>query len=322
MRTNEKKNSTENLVEKETNRQDIGFGTKVTDTSSRLISKEGHFNVKRKNQSFAAWLNLYHRLITISWASLAVVIFASYFIVNLFFAYIYFSIGIEYLNGATTNEIPAFWNAFFFSSQTLTTVGYGHISPNGMLASSVAAFEALLGLMMFAIITGLLYGRFSRPNPRIIFSETALIGPYFGINALMIRMINEKSNQLINVNVNVILSRNEQTENGITRKYYTLSLERSMVRFFPMNWTVVHPITEDSPFKGETIESLKETDAEIMISLEATNDTYADPIYVRHSYLYNEIVWGAKFTQIIDSKNGSYLIDLGKISDYEPHSLN
>lgn len=313
----------ENLVEKETKRQDVGFGTKVTDTSARLINKDGDFNVRRKGQSLGAWLNLYHRLITMSWLSLSGVILLTYFVVNLLFASVYSIIGVEHLSGAlSSNDISPFWNAFFFSSQTLTTVGYGHISPTGMLASSVASIEALLGLMMFAIITGLLYGRFSRPNPKINFSENALIGPYFDINALMMRIVNEKSNQLINVKVDVILSRNETLETGVTRKYYTLELERAMVRFFPMNWTVVHPITKESPLFGETPETLMASDTEIMIAIEATNDTYADPIYLRHSYLYGEITWNAKFIPIISTENNTYIVDLQKNSSYEYHPMN
>lgn len=319
-------NKDSNLVEKEKNRQDLGFGTKVTDNQARLIRSNGEFNVRRVGQPFSSWLNSYHRLITMHWGLFTLVVFVSYFLVNLLFAFIYFGIGIENLNGVdvTSQKLNPFWSAFFFSSQTLTTVGYGHISPAGGLTSSVASIEALLGLMMFAIITGLLYGRFAKPKPRISFSKQAIIAPYLDINGFMFRLVNTKSNQLINVKLDVIFSRNEITDKGVARRYYTLELERSSVKFFPMSWTVVHPITQESPFYGETSESLAAADTEILIAVEGTNDTYADPIYVRQSYLYNEITWGKRFTSMMSDTNstGEYVINLAKISDTAPAALN
>lgn len=314
----------ESLVEKEQKRQDLGFGTKVTDTQTRMIRPTGDFNVKRIGQPYSAWLNSYHRLITMHWAAFIFVIFFCYFVVNLAFASAYFAIGIENLNGVDvgSQKLNPFWSGFFFSSQTLTTVGYGHISPSGALTSSVAAVEALLGLMMFAIITGLLYGRFSKPRPQISFSQEAIIAPYLDINGLMFRMVNLKSNQLINLNVDVIFSRNEQTDTGILRKYYGLDLERSAVKFFPMGWTVVHPITIKSPMYGETNESLALSDAEILISVEGTNDTYADPIHVRKSYMYDELAWGVKFTTMMSNNHHEYVIDLSKVGNYETMPLN
>lgn len=314
----------ESLVEKEQKRQDLGFGTKVTDTQTRMIRPTGEFNVKRIGQPYSAWLNSYHRLITMHWAAFISVIFFCYFVVNLAFAFAYFGVGIENLDGInmTSQKLSPFWSAFFFSSQTLTTVGYGHISPSGALTNSLAAIEALLGLMMFAIITGLLYGRFAKPRPQISFSEKAAISPYFDINGLMFRMVNLKSNQLINLKVEIIFSRNEQTDTGISRKYYGLELERSTVKFFPMSWTVVHPITEESPMYGETPESLAASDAEILISVEGTNDTYADPIHVRKSYMYDELAWGVKFTTMMSNNHHEYVIDLSKVGDYEPTPLN
>lgn len=312
------------LVKKEQQRQDLGFGTKVTDKQTRLIRPDGQFNVRRIGQPLSAWINSYHRLITMHWTWFTLFIFGFYLLVNLIFALAYYGIGVENLNGIQNDArtMTAFWNSFFFSSQTLTTVGYGHISPSGALASSIAAIEALLGLMMFAIITGLLYGRFSRPTPKISFSDTAIIAPYLDINGLMFRMVNLKSNQLINVSASMILSRNEANHSGVTRKYYTLELERSDVKFFPMTWTVVHPIIEDSPLFGQNAASLANSDAEILISIEGTNDTYADAIHIRKSYLYNEIEWGKKFIGMMSTNNHAYEIDLSKVGSTETVVLN
>lgn len=224
-------------------------------------------------------------MITMSVYEFVLVIAVAYFIVNLVFAVIYYLIGVEHLNGIEeqTKFISKFWGAFFFSSQTLTTVGYGHISPLGSLTNAVAAVEALVGLMMFALITGLVYGRFSTPSPKVLFSGNILVSPYLDINGLMFRLINERNSQLINVEVNVMMSRNEKDEEGkLTRKYYNLALERDMIQFFSTSWTVVHPITPESPFYNETSESLKASDTEILIAVEGMNDAYADPVHVRN----------------------------------------
>ncbi|MCS5489896.1 ion channel [Algoriphagus limi] len=312
-------------LEEERNRKDSGFGTATTSNRARLILPDGSFNVKRKGQSFSAWLNLYHRMITMPVFEFVLVIAFSYFIVNLVFAGIYYSIGIEHLSGIDeqTQFVSPFWGAFFFSSQTLTTVGYGHISPLGSLTNAVAAVEALVGLMMFALITGLVYGRFSTPSPKILFSRNILVSPYLDMNGLMFRMINERNSHLINVKVNVMMSRNEKDETGkLTRKYYNLALERDFIQFFSTSWTVVHPITPDSPFFKETPEKMAASDTEILIAVEGMNDAYSDSVHVRTSYLYNEFVWGRKFVPILSEKGTGYIIDLDKINDSMEASLN
>lgn len=312
-------------LDQEKSRKDSGFGTAATSTKARLILPDGSFNVSRKGQSFSAWLNLYHRMITMNVFAFVMVIAVAYFIVNLVFAVIYYLIGVEHLNGIEeqTQFISKFWGAFFFSSQTLTTVGYGHISPLGSLTNAVAAVEALLGLMMFALITGLVYGRFSTPSPKVLFSKNILVSPYLDINGLMFRMINERNSQLINVKVSVMMSRNEKDDQGkMTRKYYNLSLERELIQFFSTSWTIVHPITPESPFYQENATSLKASDTEILIAVEGMNDAYADPVHVRTSYLYDEFVWGKKFIPVLSEKNNRYIIDLDKINEFIEAPLN
>jgi inward rectifier potassium channel len=314
----------QSLLELERERQDLGFGTKATSTRARLVKRNGEFNVKKLGQSFEVKLNLYHRLITMHWTRFVLIIFAFYIFLNFFFATIYFGIGVENLEGIDASDhLSAFQEAFFFSSQTLTTVGYGKISPSGFITNTIAALEALLGLMSFALMTGLLYGRFSRPNPSIRFSRKAIISPYLDINALMFRCINERSNQLMNVSANMILSRNEFKEDGeLIRRYHTLELERVKIKFFPMSWTIVHPITKESPMWGQTPESLASSDSEILVSLEGTNDTFADPIHARHSYLYNELDWGASFESILDTEGDAYKIRIQDIDKCKKADLN
>jgi inward rectifier potassium channel len=312
-----------NLVERERQREDTGFGTNTISTNARLVNQEGNFNVKKIGQSFEAQMNIFHRMITMPWAKFYLVILAFYITVNLIFGLVYYYIGIEYLLGVDTKHgLSEFWEAFYFSSQTLTTVGYGRVSPVGHLVNFIAAIEALIGLMSFAIMTGLLYGRFSRPVPRVLYSDKAIISPYLDINGLMIRIANEKSNQIINAEANLIFSRNETIDGQIKRKYYNLPLERSKVKFFATSWTIVHPITEESVLLGETLESLKESDAEILMTFEGTNDTFADPIHSRRSYLYNEIELGKKFTPMLESVGDSYVLDLEKLSDKVEAALN
>lgn len=312
------------LVENERNRQDLGFGTKLTDRRKRLLKQDGQFNVKRKGQSFEAWLNIYNRFIMMPWKIFFLIVLLVYLILNFIFAITYYMIGVEHLIGVNmTSTHSQFWDAFFFSAQSLTTVGYGRISPDGFAASWVSSIESLMGLMMFAIVTGLLYGRFSRPTARILFSGNALIAPYLNINALMFRMVNERSNQLINMEVSMVFSKIE-VRNGVpNRRYYALPLERAKVNFFPTDWTIVHPLTEDSPLYNETPESLAASDSEFMIAIQGIDDTFADAVYVRHSYKSEELIWGAKFTPMIeDDGDEVYVLDLKKVGNYKSADLN
>ena len=312
-----------NLVERERLREDTGFGTNAISTNARLVNQEGNFNVKKIGQSVEAKMNIFHRLITIPWTRFYLYVLVFYMCVNFVFGFIYYCIGIKYLKGIdTTHGLSEFWEAFYFSSQTLTTVGYGRVSPVGQLVNFIAALEALIGLMTFAIMTGLLYGRFSRPIPRILYSKKAIIAPYLDINALMIRIANEKSNQIINAEASLIFSRNETIYGQIKRKYYNLPLERSKVKFFATSWTLVHPITKESILVAETIESLTASDAEILLTFEGINDTYADPIHSRKSYLYNEVEIGKKFLPMLNVEENSYVLDLSKLSETDNAELN
>lgn len=319
------KNSDSELVHQEGLRQDVGFGTRFTDPYSRLINKDGSFNINRINESFWDRLNLYNRLITMNWVYFLGWILLFYLAENILFAAIYVMAGAENLVG--TNDVMfhgAFWKAFFFSAQTLTTVGYGHIVPNSFLTSAIAAFESMLGLLAFALSTGLLYGRFSRPVAHIRFSKQAVVAPYLDVNGWMFRIINERSNQLIDVQVEVSLSRLETRPDGTSyRRYYRLSLERTQVTFFPNNWTLVHPITSESPLYGYTDGDLSRSDAEFLILVRATDDTFAQVVHCRYSYRYDEIQWSRKFG-IMTNENqaGKISVDLNKLDNTEPATLN
>lgn len=314
------------LLEREEQRIDLGFGTQLTGMQGRLVNPDGSFNAKRVNVSFWAWADIFHRLTLLSWPQFFVVVFLIYFVVNCLFSLLYMLIGVEHLQGIYGTEMTdKFWGAFFFSAQTLTTVGYGHVAPVGLIASALSSVESLVGVLGFAIATGLVYSRFSRPVPKILFSRRAIFAPYLDINAWMFRMINESPNELVDVNVSVSISRLETLPSGQrTRKYYPLKLERSQVNFFPMHWTIVHPITEESPLYGVTEEGLKDSDTEILVYIRATEETFLQPVHARYSYRHEEISWGAKFRPMFDGSkvNGVVRVDVQKIHEFDHVPLN
>ena len=317
--------SKSSMLTQEENRKDLGFGTKITSERVRLINKDGTFNVRRVGDSFLNSVNWYHRLITLSWVKFFAIVFLFYFLLNITFAGLYLLIGIEYLEGINNDHQQSdFWEAFFFSAQTLTTVGYGRISPTGFWANSVAGLEALIGLLLIALATGLLYGRFSRSVPRIRFSKNIVLAPYLDINGLMFRIIHERDSELIDLDVELTLSCRDTLPSGVkTRKYYPLELERDHVNFFPLNWTLVHPITEDSPLANSTEASLAEADAEFLIMIRAIDETFMQQVHVRYSYHYVELLWGAKFEPMFDtSAQGDIAVRVSDIDRYRPASLN
>jgi inward rectifier potassium channel len=313
------------LVAQEEKRQDLGFGTKLNDAYSRIINKDGSFNVVHRGGSWADRANLYHRLITMPWPKFLLYVLIFYALANVPFALLYLAAGAENLRGLDDSmHLSPFWGAYFFSAQTLTTVGYGHMAPIGFLTSIIAAVESLVGLLAFALATGILYGRFSRPVAHIQFSKNALFAPYLDINAWMFRIIHTTDSQLIDVELSVTFSRMETKPDGSPiRKYYGLPLERNKVNFFPTNWTLVHPITDDSPLYGCTAEQLAESDAEFLILLRAMDDTFSQAVHTRYSYRYDELLWGRKFRPMFDASDpGIVVLDMNKLDDTDEVSLN
>jgi inward rectifier potassium channel len=310
------------LVDTEEKRQDLGFGTQINDPNTRLLNRDGSFNVQRIGVGFWSKLNIFNRLIVCSWQRFFVLIMAFYLTLNFIFAGLYALVGIENLVGSDMSSGGSqFMDAFFFSSQTLTTVGYGRIAPLGFWASTIAAVESLFGLLIFALATSLLYGRFSRPVAHIIYSENAIIAPYLDITAFMFRIVNERNNQLIDLQVEVAVSMLEkQPHTGkINRRYVKLNLERDKINFFPTNWTIVHPISEESPLFGISKQELLEKDAEFLILIKGTEDTYNQTVNSRISFHAREIVFGAKFLPMFSDEKGAGVVtlDLTKISDIQ-----
>ena len=311
--------SKKKLLKHEEEFQDLGFGAKVANQTERLINHDGSFNVERRGLPFLQSLSFYHSLITISWWKFNLIILSSYLLINVIFAIVYLILGIKNLEGITsTTFIGNFLNALFFSSQTFTTVGYGVIHPVGFWSNVVASVESMFGLMGFAFATGLLYGRFSHPNAKIIFSKNAIVAPYRDKNAFEFRIANARKNQLIDVEVQVVLTLKEIIDGKITKQFYDLGLERTKVNFFVLSWTVVHPIDEGSPLIGLQYKDLIDSDAEFLILIRAFDDTFSQSVHTRFSYKFNEIIWGASFKNIfVDDIPGITAIDLDKLSEIE-----
>jgi inward rectifier potassium channel len=219
-----------------------------------------------------------------------------YLAVNALFGTAYLACGPGALGSdAAGMEHHTYLRAFFFSVQTLSTIGYGQVIPVGTLANSLVTLEALVGLFGFAIVTGLLFARFSRPTAKLLFSRHALIAPYQNITALEFRVANARSNELIEVGAKVLLSRFEDVEGHRTRRYYPLPLERDSVVFLPLTWTVVHPITESSPLFGETTQSMRESQSELLVLLKAFDETFSATVQTRTSFIPDEILFGYRF---------------------------
>lgn len=294
--------------------KDLGFGGKENQ-NKRIINPDGTFNMKRKGIPFKDYFNFYHYLVSISWPKFLLIIFSGYVILNLLFAIAYYIIGSEHLLGILgQTPFEKFSEAFFFSAQSFTTVGYGRISPEGMITSSLAAFEALVGLLALALATGLFYGRFSRPIAKIISSRNALIAPFQDITGFMFRVANKQKSQMVEVEVRVMYS---IVEDGI-RKFYALKLEYHKIVFFPSIWTVNHPIDEDSPIYGKTEKDLIDGKAEFLVLLKGFDDTFSTNVHSRLSYTADELIWNAKFTNIFGiDDDGSGTVALDRINEFK-----
>jgi inward rectifier potassium channel len=299
---------------------DLGFGTQAVGKNQRLLNQDGSVNVKRRGLSYFNTANNYHRLITMKWRHFWLLILGGYLVVNLIFSFIYLSLGIENLIGAQgSTAYQHFFDAFFFSAQTITTVGYGHIYPHGIPTSSVSAIESMLGLLAFALATGLLYGRFSRPSAKIAYSKHLLVSPYKeNGKGIMFRLANQRRSLLIDLEVELNFSYNEDVNGKIVRKFIPLKLERTHVSILTLNWTVVHPMDDDSPIKDVTLEELHRAEANFTVLLKAFDDTFSQTVHSRTSYQYDEIVWDGKFKPVFERDEiGRMILDLGKISDHE-----
>ena len=278
--------------------RDLGFGTVVSrESQQRLLNRDGSFNVERRGLGFWSSFSLYHTLLTISWLHFFLLFVGWYFVANALFALAYLACGPKALGGshAGAGERTRFLRAFFFSVETLSTIGYGNVTPDGRRRQHGGHGGGAVRADGLRLVTGLLFARFSRPTAKILFSRHAVVAPYRDMTALEFRVANARSNELIEISAKVMLSRFEDVDGVRTRRYYPLALERDSVVFLPLTWTVVHPIDDASPLHGETAESLRSSQAEFLVLLKAFDEIFSTIVQTRASYTMDEVVWGARF---------------------------
>jgi inward rectifier potassium channel len=298
---------------------DTGFGTNAESYGGRFINKDGSFNLRKEGMPYLRRYSIFYNMLTQPLWRLALLILAFFFLINLAFAMIYLVIGLNQLQGViASTPWGKFKEAFFFSTETFTTVGYGRVNPVGSAANLVAAIEALCGFLSFAVATGLMYGRFSRPHAYLLFSEKALISPYKDGAALVFRFAPYKDNHtLTDVQIRVNIGLKVAVDGSAEYRYYDLELERSRVESLPMNWNVVHPLDAKSPLVGFSWEDMQTADVELYILIRGFDDIFSNFVQARTSYTYQEIEFNRKFVPMYrESKDGkTTILELHKLND-------
>ena len=310
-------------AEEEARDRDLGFGSVVSrESRHRLLNRDGSFNVVRSGLGWLESFAPYHQLLTISWLGFLAWSGACYLILNLVFAVAFLACGPDALVGPGSAMLGGrFSQAFFFSIQTFATIGYGQIGPNGLAANLVVTLEALVGLMYQALATGLLFARFARPTASVLFSSRAIVAPYNNGQALMFRIVNRRRNEIIQLEAQVLFSAVEPDgRGGMVRRYSSLALERNKVTFFPLSWTIVHPIDSASPLSGKTLEELVRAEAEILVLLSGIDEAFEQTVHARSSYRAEEIVWNARFqSMFLPTDAGARVsVDVKRVHEIEP----
>jgi inward rectifier potassium channel len=302
-------------------RNDLGIGAVVASQSTiRLLNRDGTFNARRAGLGWWESQSAYHTALAMTWPKFLLTSSAMYLGINVLFALAYLACGGDALVGADPSQLGGtFGRAFFFSIETFATIGYGNIAPIGILPHSVMVVESLAGLMSQALITGLLFARFARPSAAIRFSAKMVVAPFHGGRGLMFRIVNTRENQIIDVTTRVNCSWLETGPNGPMRKFKLLELERPSVMLFPLSWTIVHPIGENSPLRGLTDADLRARDYEFIVLVTGVDETFAQQVHARTSYRANEVAWGAKFRNIFNPPDarGRLSVDVSRLDEYD-----
>jgi inward rectifier potassium channel len=302
-----------------------GFAANSNDSAGRFYDpRNRRANVIKRGINPLQRYSWYHTMLELKTGKFLLLIFVIYILVNLVFAGIYYLIGIEHLAGVNTgSSFKNFTEVFFFSAQTFTTVGYGRISPTGFLTSSVSTFEAFLGLLSFAIATGLFYGRFARPQAFLKFSEVAVIAPYREGTALMFRMAPFKNNNLSEAETQLTIAMQTEENGKMNNRFFNVALEISKLNSLALSWTIVHPIDEKSPLWGYSESDLTNTKLELLVFVKAFDEVFSNTVVTRTSYINSEIVWGAKFKMMFSpsTNKNKTVLDLEKLSQFERAEL-
>ena len=300
--------------------EDIGLDRSAQKGRQRTINADGSYNMERKTGKLLGNFNPYHWVITTRWSHYWLVVFGFYGVMNVLFASAYFFIGTDQLNGMQGNDTFTRWlYCFFFSAQSFTTVGYGGIHPVGELANLIATLEAFIGLMTFALATGTLYGRFSRPVSKIKYSPKILIAPFKDITGMQFIVANELESTLMEMEARVNLSWMDEDEKGQpVRRFQQGKLEFDKIAMFPTSWVINHPIDEESALFGKTLEEIMKMDFEIFVLLKGFDDVFSQTIYSRHSFTAEQFIYGAKFRRPFSiNQQGKLVMDLTKVGEYD-----
>ncbi len=299
--------------------RDLGFGS-LASRASRLVERDGSFSVAHVGGSWRARLSLYHRMLTTRWGWFLLGAALAYLAFNLLFAAAYIACGEGAITGPAT--YGRFLQALFLSVQTSSTVGYGQLAPSGLAANVVMMVQAFCSLVLVALGTGLVFARFSRPAPDIAWSDRAVVAPYRGGTGLMLRIANRRRNQLLDLHAKVMLSsfvEGDDTGGAPRRVFHDLPLERSLVSFLHLSWTIVHPIDEQSPLQGLSPEDYARLRVEAVVLLRGRDATTSQDVHDWTSYTDTEIVHGARFVRIFEreSEGGPLTMDVRRIHEYE-----
>jgi len=297
---------------------DPGLTQQYTGALLRAINKDGSFNVRRRGLARFTE-SVYIQLVSMSWPKFLGLTAALYLLVNTIFGGIYVLLGAGFVHTSERDlGLTEFARAFFFSAQTLTTVGYGSLYPFGLSANIIAAIEGAFGLAGFAVATGLIFARFSRPTAKLVFSDRMIVAPYRDSASLQFRIANQRSNVLMELEADVMLMTVEQDAAGqLKRTFVELELERRRIFFLALTWTVVHPISESSPLYGKTREDLERLQAEVLILIKGFDESFSQVVHTRYSYRWDEVEWSARFVPVFEvSPAGHLVLDVRRISDF------
>lgn len=297
--------------------RDLGFGSVVGGANERrLIERDGQFTARREGFSPLSYLNGYHAMLTMSWPRFLGILMLVYMGLNALFGVLFMLCGPDALAGLPSDRMGgAFQRAFFFSVETFATIGYGAVYPVGTAANWLVTVESIVSILAIALLTGLVFARFARPTAALIFSDVSVVAPYQGRTGFMFRTTNARSNQLMELEAKVLFTHLD----GSGRRYTQLKLERTKVVFFPLSWTIVHPIDETSPMFGMSHDDLVDNEAEFLILMSGIDETFAQTVHARSSYKPEEIVFGKKFVNMYNptANDGTISIDIRKLSEVE-----
>jgi len=313
--------ATQNYRQRLKDIDNTGFGPNSSVEGGRLINPDGSANLAKKGIPIWERISLYHSLLRMRRSNFFLTIFLFYTVVNLFFALLYFFTGVDHLVGGdhAQSYFEKFMEAFFFSSQTLTTVGYGRVAPSGMLTNFIASGESLVGILIFSVMTGLIYGRFARPRAYLVFSPNVLIAPFKNGKALMLRTATYKNNHLTDVECQITLALHVKEDGKTITKFFSLPLDLNRINSLALSWTIVHPINEESPLYQISKQDVEDTKMELIVNIKAFDDHFSNIVQQRTSYNYTQVVYGAKFLPMFErAQDGSQtILELDRINAHE-----